>query len=76
MNGRSITRLGALRRYDPQLWALEVLAVMRECGGNRRHAAASIGVSWRTLCRWLEDPLLSGAVRMPAGRPKLPKEKS
>ena len=39
-----------------------VLAAVRKAKGNAVHAAADIGVSHRTMCRWLKIPVVAKAV--------------
>ena len=50
-----ITPTGALRIADPVAWKAKVLRVLRENGGRVPEAAAELGVSHRTLFRWMVD---------------------
>ena len=54
----SLTSLGGLKAADPAKWAAKIRSAMNAAKGNRRIAAEKLGVSWRTLMRWLDDPAL------------------
>ena len=60
-------RVAALRIADPPAWAGRVRAAMTAHQGRVAHAAAELGVSWRTLMRWLAEPALADVPRHPAG---------
>lgn len=62
-----ITRLGAMRRYDPERFEREVRKAMRDASGRIPRAAESLGVSVRTLYRWLDDANLSDVPRAEVG---------
>ena len=65
---RRLTPLGALRVLHPEQWAKKVRAAMKASDGRIPEAAESLGVSMRTLFRWLsDDPLLADVVRAPPG---------
>ena len=68
--------LGALRLYDPAAWARKVRAAMRANQGRIAPAAAALGVSWRTLHRWLAAPELADVPRHPAGVPYGPRRRA
>lgn len=65
-----MTKLGAIRILDREKWITLVTKAMKRAEGNRHSAAKLLGVSWRQLCRWLEDPDLADVVRAGPGRPK------
>ena len=67
--------LGALRLYDPAAWARKVRAAMRANQGRIAPAAAALGVSRRTLHRWLADPSLADVPRHAPGVPYGPRRK-
>jgi predicted ArsR family transcriptional regulator len=56
-----ITPTGALRIADPIAWKARVLRTLKECGGRVPEAAAELGVSGRTLFRWMLDLEAEGA---------------
>ncbi len=62
-NPRRLSPLGALRLVDPEKWSREVRKAMRAAGGRVPDAAETLGVSKRTLFRWLDDPLLEDVQR-------------
>ena len=72
-----ITATGALRIADYTAWKAKVLRVLRENGGRVPEAAAELGVSHRTLFRWMVDLQAEGKVarakKGPRG-PRLPTE--
>lgn len=56
------TRLSALRRADPARARRELTRALKQAHGNVTHAARRLGLSHRTLCRWLAaDPDLRAA---------------
>ncbi|GAC1475590.1 MAG: hypothetical protein PVSMB8_00270 [Vulcanimicrobiaceae bacterium] len=50
-----LTSMGALRMVDVKEWRKKVVEALKRSNGNRRIAADALGVSWRTLMRWLEE---------------------
>jgi hypothetical protein len=66
---KPVVVLNALRILEPHRWALRVRLAMSESSGHLDPAASELGVSRRTLTRWLRDPLLEDVMRAPAGRP-------
>lgn len=70
MPRRPLSLLGAERVAVPKKWAAQVRKAMKDAGGRITEAADALGVSRRTLYRWLdEDPRLAGIARAPEGRP-------
>lgn len=51
-----ISQIGALKIADYAAWCTRVHAAMVKHGGGFPEAAAELGVSVRTLHRWLEEP--------------------
>jgi len=53
-----LTTIGATRVSDPDEWEKLVRSAMRRAKGRTADAAADLGISTRTLFRWLaEAPL-------------------
>ena len=73
MGGTS--NLGHLRALNPEAWAEQVEAVVAEHDGVLDAAAADLGITRRTLNRWLEDESFAGIMRAPVGRPAGSKNK-
>lgn len=62
------SRIGGLRIFDASRWEEQVCSAMRAAEGNCERASKALGVSIRTLMRWLaEYPHLPRARK---GRPK------
>lgn len=53
-----LTQIGATRVSDPDEWEKQVRAAMRRAKGRTSEAAEALGVSTRTLFRWLAEPPL------------------
>lgn len=60
-------RLGALRLADPGAWEVRVRDAMAQESGRVQLAAGRLGVSTRTLMRWLAEPALRDIPRHAAG---------
>jgi transcriptional regulator with PAS, ATPase and Fis domain len=61
---RRLSELGALRVVDAERWAKQVRQAMNRNAGRVPDAANELGVSPRTLFRWLaEDRLLKDVER-------------
>lgn len=61
---RRLSELGALRVVDAEKWAKQVRQAMKRNEGRVPDAANELGVSTRTLFRWLaEDRLLKDVER-------------
>ncbi len=60
-------RLGALRLADPGAWEVRVRDAMAQESGRVQLAAGRLGVSTRTLMRWLAEPALRDTPRHAAG---------
>lgn len=61
---RRLSELGALRVVDAAKWAREIRQAMKRSDGRVPDAARELGVSPRTLFRWLaEDRLLKDVER-------------
>lgn len=54
----SATVLSAMRIADPQKWRGYVLAALKKTNGDVRAGAIELGVSERTLHRWVREPSL------------------
>lgn len=68
--------LGALRIYDPEAWRLRVRAAMAAHAGRIVDAARELGVSGRTLTRWLAEPALADVPRHAPGVPYRPRRRA
>lgn len=53
-----LTALGALKIANPKEWERSVRAAMKTAKGRIPDAAVTLGVSPRTLFRWLAEPPL------------------
>lgn len=64
-------RLSAMRIADPIVWTTEVRNALRKADGDVPAASEALGVSSRTLFRWIEDnaSLTTGIDLRKAGRP-------
>jgi DNA-binding protein Fis len=64
---RQAQHLSALWVTDPHQAARIVRQALHDAGGNQTHAASSLGISARTMRRWLYDKkrkaLINGAAR-------------
>ncbi len=58
-----LTAIGATRVADPEGWEKQVRACMKRAKGRIPEAAAELGVSTRTLFRWLADPPLDDVAK-------------
>lgn len=58
-----LTTIGATRVADPPEWEKQVRAAMRRAKGRTADAAADLGVSTRTLFRWLAEPPLDDVTK-------------
>jgi hypothetical protein len=58
-----ITAIGALKVADPKEWASTVKQAMKANGGRITDAAVALGVSPRTLFRWLALPPLENVAK-------------
>ena len=67
---------GALRLADPVGWEIGVRDAMARAEGRIADAARALGVSWRTLHRWLAAPELADVPRHPAGVPYGPRRRA
>jgi len=61
------TKIGAMKVANPPMWARLVADAMRGAGGRIPDAARALGVSDRTLFRWLDDDLLRDVPRVANG---------
>jgi len=66
--GRELT---GLRLYDRKAWAALVAKAMKRSDGALDPAAEELGVSWRTLARWLSE--LPDVPRRAPGHPETKK---
>lgn len=56
--------LSAQRWSDKARWKKQIVAAVKEAHGNLSAAARSLGITKRTLSRWLiDDPKLAAACR-------------
>jgi transcriptional regulator with PAS, ATPase and Fis domain len=51
----SARHLAALWVTDPRDAASRVRRALKQTDGNHTHAAALLGISYRTLCRWFNE---------------------
>ena len=58
-----LTTIGATRVSDPNEWERLVRFAMRRAKGRTADAATSLGISTRTLFRWLAEPPLDDVAR-------------
>lgn len=71
-----LTPIGATRVSDPEAWERQVRAAMRRARGRTTEAAEALGVSTRTLFRWLAEPPLDDvdkaapSIHVTAGEPR------
>jgi transposase-like protein len=70
------TVIGAYRITDPPTFRHMVRAAMKAEGGSIPNAARSLGVSTRTLFRWLQDKAFDGLARRAEGRPAKKKDEN
>jgi hypothetical protein len=68
-NPRNLTELGALRVLKPDEWAKRIRRAVKDADGSLDDASAALGISRRTLQRWLaSDERLAEARDRVAGR--------
>lgn len=63
---RAALDLAALLRVDPDRAREQIRAALDAHGGNRTRAARELGVSLRTLQRWLRESSALQALHTPA----------
>ena len=63
----TMTEMGLLKLTNRPEWANRVKDAMRRNSGRVAETALSLGVTTRTLFRWLNEPEFSGVRRAPVG---------
>ncbi len=74
-----LTTIGATRVSDPAEWERLVRGAMRRAKGRTADAAADLGVSVRTLFRWLAEPPLTDVAKAAPSlhvNPRKPRKRS